>query len=359
MTKLKLLLVEDSQSDIEAFKESMERYQAECGIEVEFCIAENVDQATMELNNSYDGAIIDLKLDMGGDEGNKVIDSIRSGFRMPIIVFSGTPDHFSTDKAYVLEICKKGEIEYIELVKKIEKVYKTGLTRIMGGRGVIEQAIDKVFWENLYTKIPIWERYADSGKNTEKALLRYTINHLLELMDNEESVYFSEEMYLHPPIAATLQTGTIILEKVSQKLHIVLSPACDMVWHGSSCKTDRILLCEIDKPEMSLVRKYKKELKKEDTEPNAKNCLQKLVGNNLTMYYHYLPPVDFFEGGFINFRYIKSYKMKDINKEFEPVNVQISAQFIKDIVSRFSSYYARQGQPDFDRDALYTQLSGV
>lgn len=37
---------------------------------------------------------------------------------------------------------------------------------------------------------------------------------------------------------------------------------------------------------------------------------------------------------------------------FENPSVQISSLFLKDIVARFSSYYARQGQPDIDYEKV-------
>jgi len=356
MSKLKILLVEDKKEEIEVYESSIRRYQAEHEIDVETCIAQSISEAYTLLNNSYDGAIIDLKLEEEGDEGNQVIQQIHKNFRIPIIVFSGTPDHFNSDKMYVLDICKKGERSYGELVSQLHNVYQTGLTKIMSGRGVIEQTIDKIFWNNLHSKIPIWETYAKEGQNTEKALLRYTINHLLELLDNEEDIYFPEEMYLSPPIVKHYQTGTILREKSTRKLYLVLSPACDLVLHSGSCKTDRILLCEINDINMSFVKSSKKNLAKPEKEEQAIDCLSRLTKNTFTLYYHYLPPVKFFEGGFVNFRHVKSYKIKDLVSEFEMEKVQISAQFIKDIIARFSVYYARQGQPDFNREDLYTQL---
>ena len=38
----------------------------------------------------------------------------------------------------------------------------------------------------------------------------------------------------------------------------------------------------------------------------------------------------------------------DFSSSFEEPIIQVSMHFVKDIVARFSSYFARQGQPDFD-----------
>ncbi|MEM8452862.1 response regulator, partial [Morganella morganii] len=74
--------------------------------------------------------------------------------------------------------------------------------------------------------------------------------------------------------------------------------------------------------------------------------------NNKTGYYHWLPKVDFFPGGTINFRRVSTYSECELDTDFHKSNLQISPSFIKDIVSRFSSYYARQGQPDIEYDII-------
>lgn len=89
---------------------------------------------------------------------------------------------------------------------------------------------------------------------------------------------------------------------------------------------------------------------------NAENLLTQLPQNNYSNFYHYLPQTSKFEGGIIDFRKIDTYKPTDFKSNFGDPDVQISMAFTKDIVARFSSYYARQGQPDFDFDTLADDL---
>ena len=52
---------------------------------------------------------------------------------------------------------------------------------------------------------------------------------------------------------------------------------------------------------------------------------------------------------FLNFRSVSTVGVDELEQTFQlPPGVQISPPFVKDIVARFSSYYARQGQPDID-----------
>ena len=89
---------------------------------------------------------------------------------------------------------------------------------------------------------------------------------------------------------------------------------------------------------------------------NAEKLLTQLPQNNYSNFYHYLPQTSEFKGGIIDFRKIDTYKPTDFKSKFDDPDVQISIAFTKDIVARFSSYYARQGQPDFDFKTLVDDL---
>jgi hypothetical protein len=53
---------------------------------------------------------------------------------------------------------------------------------------------------------------------------------------------------------------------------------------------------------------------------------------------------------------VSAFKPSEFKNKFKKPKIQISVAFTKDIVSRFSSYYARQGQPNFDSIALVEDL---
>ena len=358
---LKLLMVEDNESDLEVCRDTLKRYQIESGRKINLVESKTLDDALKEINKSFDGAIIDLRLDTEGDEGNKVIKHIHDSYRIPIAILTGTPQNADTG-IYYLGVYKKGETGYDELFDSFHQVYDTGLTRILGGRGAIEQAMDRVFWDNILPHLEDWKNYVSSGKDTEKALLRFTISHLLELLDEDLETYFPEEMYISPPISTNIKTGSIV-QNASKDYYVVLSPACDLAVHNGNIKTDRILVCFIEKNMISKAQKAfnseiveddseKQKVKKKKEKDRAERLLTQLPGNNFSNYYHYLPRTSRFNGGVINFRKVNTFKPREFKKEFGKPIIQISMAFAKDIVARFSSYYARQGQPDFDADVL-------
>ncbi len=118
----------------------------------------------------------------------------------------------------------------------------------MGGRGLIEQRLSEVFLENLQPQIKTWISYGEEdSEQTEKALLRYTLNHLLQLLEEDGERCFPEEFYLYPPVSEGITTGSIVKEKTDDQPFVVLSPACDLVIRSNGeFKTDRILLAGIE-----------------------------------------------------------------------------------------------------------------
>ena len=124
-----------------------------------------------------------------------------------------------------------------------------------------------------------------------------------------------------------------------------MNPACDLVIRkNKNPKTDSILTVRIER-QGSVLDTALDGIKKEDKKTEKRKAV---FSNNYTTYYHWLPDTNFFEGGFLNFRKISSISYNDFIKQFSNPEIQIAPSFVKDIVSRFSSYYARQGQPDID-----------
>lgn len=354
MSAFRLLIVEDNAQDLDTCRDTVARYRDEKQREIELVECRSVDEAFEKLDNSFDGAIIDLRLADQGDEGNQVLSRIaESYFRIPVAILTGTPDAADSDFAYI-GVFKKGDpgAGYADLLDSFWGIYNTGLTRIMGGRGTIEETLSKVFRENLLPQRNKWVEYGKTDPSrTEKALLRHALSHLLQLLNDDGDRCFPEEVYLTPPLTDKIQTGSVVKKRNSEQRFVVMNPACDLVIHrNGNCKTDHILLVQIEK-EADIVDTALNGIQRRD---KKKDKLKSLFCNNYTAYYHWLPKTDFFCGGFLNFRKISTIAKNEFT-EFSPV-MQISSSFVKDVVARFSSYYARQGQPDIECDVFITTL---
>ena len=121
----------------------------------------------------------------------------------------------------------------------------------MGGRGIIEDALNSVFKNNLVPERyrRKWEEYGqEDSSRTEKALLRHALSHLLHFLDGDDDVLFPEEVYICPPHSVDIQTGSIVRRKADDACFIILNPSCDLVVRKSTgrFKATRILLVEVE-----------------------------------------------------------------------------------------------------------------
>ena len=219
---MKLLLVEDNEQDQKLCRNAVNDFNSEnpeANISLEICCC--VNEAESKLKDvCFDGIIIDMKLSSErADEGNQVIQELKKKLsRIPVVIMTGTPDVAEREDFPLVSIYRKGEVEYLELIKEFWHIYRTGLTKIMGGRGTIEEKLTTIFTNNL---LPIlknnlstqnsWIGYAKTDSDrTEKALLRYALNHLIHQLDNDISRCYPEEMYIYPPMNSRINTGSIL-----------------------------------------------------------------------------------------------------------------------------------------------------
>lgn len=62
MKKLRLLIVEDVDQELESFRDELDDYTREKKRDIELVECKTLETALDKLDNSFDGAIIDLKL---------------------------------------------------------------------------------------------------------------------------------------------------------------------------------------------------------------------------------------------------------------------------------------------------------
>ncbi|WP_429011509.1 hypothetical protein [Aeromonas veronii] len=350
MIEIKILLVEDNLQDQQLCLTAAKEFGEDKSCKINILACSNVETAKTSLSNAvYDGAIVDMKLASNGNEGNDVIDEIRNNFRrIPVSIMTGTPDVVNLHDAPLVNIHKKGDVTYLEIIQEIYNLYLTGLTKIMGGRGVIEKSLSEIFMNHLLPQKDSWIEYGAQDHNrTEKALLRHALNHLMILLDDDVDKCFPEEMYIYPPASKKINPGHIVKDKKTNIFYIIMNPACDLAERQKGgCNTDRALLVEIQKLDDILP----KECFVASPTNGKKKELEQIYKNTKCGYYHWLPNVKFFEGGVINFRRISTCTEDVLTDNYHSPLVQVSPVFLKDIVSRFSSYYARQGQPDIDHE---------
>lgn len=333
----KLLLVEDDEGDRQGFMSSIARYNHENGTNVEVVQCSDVTQALDQLDHSFDGAVIDMKLGPEGGEGNAILRALEARkVRIPITILTGTPDDAS-DSFVHIDVKKKGEADNIEIIKDFHQVHASGLTKIMGARGLFERLLSEVYKNNILTQKEAWKAYGQANADqSEKALMRHVLNHLVHMVDLDEESCVAEEFYIYPPMDQALRTGSIVESKADGSSYAVMNPACDLVIRGEGdFKARNITLCRAKTLEECAEQESKTaaQLRPSLLPLNKRNC------------YHSLPKTDFFDQRFLDFESIQSLPSTSVAELYDGPVIQIAPAFMKDIVARFSSFYGRQGQP--------------
>lgn len=369
----KLLVAEDNEEDLQVCKEAVDEHKEKHQCDIKLTECKSVDEALKKLDNTYDGAIIDLKFKLNKEiltlkgktltlkgeiltsegqspPGNDIIRHIEeSRIRIPIAVVTATPvdAELGTEQ---IGVFKKGEIQYGEVLDRFWELYEAGFTRVMGGRGIIEDILDKVYRKSLLPQKDEWVSYGKTcSERSEKALLRYTLNHLLQLLDDDTESWFPAEVYLkllkkEKEGVLRVQNGQIVKENLSSLKFVILTPVCDLVLRkDGKVKTDHVLLVEIECTNKVVNNKNK----------------EKLYSNNHDLFHHRLPKSNQFEGGFLNFRKLNVSNLTLLKKDYEFTDWLISPPIMKNLTERFSSYYARQGQPEIDEDITQKQNEGT
>ncbi|MFH1898671.1 MAG: hypothetical protein ABH886_10680 [Candidatus Desantisbacteria bacterium] len=153
------------------------------------------------------------------------------------------------------------------------------------------------------------------------------------------------EVYFIPPVKQDYFTGDI-LEKDGQ-YYLILSPACDMVVRENTRDAEIILTCRL----IPLNRKDKLNnfVPKKSTRVNVENIVQ-----NKKNRYHFLPPYGELAGFVIDFQDVRQIPVSELNSYNR--KAEITDFFLSNIIARFSTYYFRQGQPEFDIDKMIAKV---
>lgn len=334
MSALQLLLVEDDNRVVREYGEIVKAYVEEQHRPICMRVETSLRDAINSLDGSLDAAIVDLNLGNDTSDGGKVIEEVKKHFRVPVAVLTATPAD-ADDEPPVVGVYTKGEHSFKQVLDRLWDIYEVGLTKIMGGRGLLEGRLNEIFLKNLVPTIDIWIEYARrEQERTKKALLRYAMGHLVADLEGDETPCYPEEVYLAPPLKDSLQTGTLVRHKHEATCHVVMTPACDLVMRNGTPKTDVVVVAEVVSEEALF----------EKLQANS-GRRAKLIGNGDSYCYHWLPEAYGFTGGFVDFGRLKTVRWKEFDNTFDRLNSRIAPSFVKDIVSRFSTFYARQGQP--------------
>ncbi|NDV42944.1 response regulator [Flagellimonas sediminis] len=367
MKELNLLIVEDDKDALKSYKRDIDSYNLESTVKIKPIESSDKDEALELLKgrNIFDAAIVDLDLlGKGGEDssGNEVIREIKSNLRFPVFVITGTPQNVAEDlkeESALFKIKTRGEQEEEGYLEQFVKIYDTGITNILNSKGTIENYLNNIFWNHMSNSLDLWIN--DSSRDPEekeKSLLRYTLLHMHEYLDQSSSgdleKYHPAEFYISKPVKPNIFTGDVILFKEDSSFYLVLSPACDIDLKNGVRKSKKILFLKVIMPE-----EIDDEFKNPDMSKTKKGDLKSYIRNSRPQF-HFIPKIDSIPNGFIDFQNKVTINEKEVEESLKNGDMEriatVSSPFLKDIISRYSNYYSRQGSPDFNEEELLNNL---
>ncbi len=362
---MKLLLIEDAREDLDAFMTTLTRWNEEHSDASKIDLIEKHTFAeAMAFLHSYDfvgidGIILDLSLNRKGDAGAAIIEELsKMKRRVPVYIFTATPDAITFP--YVLDKKKKGECGYDEVFKMFELSWQIGLSRILGNTGKLEECLKQIFDHGIVPNFRFWSEYAklSGSEGAERALARHVALQLHDMLDGDNDKFAPHEFYMTNLEKSRKFVKAGDLLKQSSKYYVVMTPPCDLVVRESTKKpkSDTILLGSLEdaQPLLSVIEKcttkrMKKEGKSDDEiKEIVSENIKSVKTNRYCLYYHYAPCALGLPEMILDFRKLTVVSHSSIEKAYSQVGLRISPTFFRDILSRFSAYYGRQGQPELD-----------
>lgn len=349
MNNISILILDDNPN----FAKDLEELYLTLSVDYipNFISAQNLAEAYEAIDQQkLDLAIVDLKLrsdKTDSYEGNQAISEIIEKIRIPIIVHSSTIDQIDTDLSSKVHNFFKRGCDLNEIVNSISGILNTGIIELLGGTGLIEQKINEIFWDSFAGSLNQWE-----GQKSK--LVRHFSVHLhktLEIIE-ENSLFSTLEFYLESPVKENT-TGNIYQK--DNDFFITLTPSCDF----AQSKAENILLLKLETSEISKLTNalHKDSLTEEDKKKKTekvKNKLRPLIENKKPRF-HYMPSTKYFEHSLINFEKVLHIPYSDLKDTYNKV-LTVSPHFTKDIINRFSSYFSRQGSPDFESNLILNDI---
>ena len=367
MNEIKLLILDDDQEVLDSFLSVINRINRDKAVTYKVYQAKTLEQAK-EIIKYYklDTAVIDLNLNNGNGadpdnaDGNTAIEELMMNFRMPIFVVSGEPGKLkeSLSDNHLINLYTRDKFtEENGFETIIPPLFLSKSIHYFARDGFLEQKINAFYWEHLSQTIDSWKGVEkEHSDEIEKILSRHTLSCLNEELYIDGNIgnfdkYHPGEMYIIPPIKKHYHTGDII-EKDGEK-YIILNPACDIV---NKNKIEYYTLVKIYPAiEISKI--------KSKSSTNQESYIQEnLKKSNKLDRYHFLPKFNIIDNDYvIDFQLLTSIDIgtdekseySKYLKEREKYIISytklasVASPFLKDIIARFSAYYARQGQPNF------------
>lgn len=365
MNEIRVLIVEDDDNQQKLYDKAIREFNSTHRQENIYSdFKKTLEEAMKSLEiGLYDAAIIDLKLrnDSVQAEGNEIIRKIKDSQRYPVLVVSGFVGKLDPEfgkETDVFKIIGRNECDTASILTTIYEWYSSGITRFGEMLTTVTQTLHEIFWTDIAKNWNAWKEDAGDIERLEKIIKRYLTSILVgRLRLNADAAGFEKmhpaEVYFIPPLKQKQDyfTGDI-LEK-DGKYYLILSPACDMVVRENKEENKKMRNAEIILTCSLIPLNQKDEFDRLAFKGSSGEKVKKIIENEKNRY-HFLPPYEELTGFVIDFQDVNQIPVSELNLYNR--KAEITDFFLSNIITRFSAYYSRQGQPEFDSDMIIAKI---
>lgn len=371
---IKILILEDNQDEISSLKATAKRLSEEERLTFEFTPYSRLTSEVYEtlVKYHFDFLIVDLTLenDQGTHQsGTDFINMVFKKFHVPIMINSWDPS-IDIQENSLLKIFNNSVENSDELIKYIIDIYKTWITKVLWRDWQINSTLTNlIHWWYLSD---IKNRVYDSESfSPEESLSRYILAHLESSLSNNYKCFHPEETYLKVLDTETkddkirIKNWRIIKQSWSQKYYLTMTPPCDL----AQKKFENFLFVEID-PLAVLWEDISNMVNELNwiTDENRKNRKRESIRNTIkNIKWEFgiiIPKASLFWWGMINFKKVITITPEIIEWRSDEklfiswyeIIADISPLFMKDFISKFWVYYARQWTPDYEEWLFFKSL---
>jgi len=382
MFELRLLVVEDEQSQLNTWNEKIELHNAEAELHGFFITQTQVKslndaKVTLE-NNDYDAAVIDLRLDIErgrgpNDHGNQVLKLVLENELAVMAIFSAEVNlaDIPQEHSGVINVFRKGGdgggtanlmswlISQSPLIKNIKEVQRD-----------IKREMAKLFTKSIW---PRWNNWTSGDSQSsiflKSALTRHLTAYIYaSFLEKSNQKVHPEEWYFVPPIRTGIKTGDII-KNADGSYEIIITPRCDLAREGKNetyqlvqCKivsTKWKELCDNFKNKSADLTGNQNAQRTESLEKKVKSAAQEIRNftqhNSNSSIYHFLPELKLNDNETIGPFLVEFDKLRSIKRTDEGVQDQLSSariaaiapEFLPSLVERLGAFFSRFGTPDY------------
>ena len=365
---IKILILEDNQDEISSLKATAQRLSEEECLTFEFTSYSRLTSEVYEtlVKYHFDFLIVDLTLenDQGTHQsGTDFINMVFKKFHVPIMINSWDPSIDIQENSLLKKFNNSIENSDELLVKYIIDIYKTWITKVLWRDWPINSTLTDLIYRWYLSDIKN-RIYSSESFSSEESLSRYILAHLESRLSNNYKNFHPEEVYLKVSSSESenekikIKNWRIVKNLETQKYYLTMTPSCDL----AQKKFENFLFVEIDSLNTTFWQDISdnvnsfNSLTDEDEKNKKREKIWRTINKKIWSFWIIIPKVSLFWWGMINLKKVCTVDPEIVEWRSDErlfigwyeIIADISPLFMKDIVSKFWSYYNRQGMPDFE-----------